>query len=50
MPHPLSLALVCLSVLLTALAAAHEPSYAITLLNVPGISHIVGFLATPARP
>jgi hypothetical protein len=36
MPRPLFLALVSLSVLLRALAAAQDPSYTITLLSVPG--------------
>lgn len=37
MPHHLLLALVSLCLVFRALAAAHEPSYTITLFNVPGV-------------
>jgi probable HAF family extracellular repeat protein len=39
MPHPLLLTVVALGVLLRALAVAQEPSYTITLFNVPGTTY-----------
>src|SRR5262245_14476231 len=43
MPRPLLLALVSICLVGRALAAAHEPSYTITLFNVPGTTSTTAF-------